>query len=436
MMPGFRKQHLMVSVVAVAACAAAAAVAVGRDATSTAPIADIADADLRAADIALFERRAAEDPWSAADRARLAALYLQRGREGGGLDDYGRAEAAARASLELREDRNGRTRLLLASALLAQHRFAEARVEAERALAAEPAAPSVRALHAEILMELGDYEAAAQAFASLRMERENLAVAPRLARWAELNGRPWEARALLEAARRRARTRLDLPREHVAWFDLRLGDLALRQGDARAAERAFRDGLAIEPNDVRLHAALARVAAARADWHDVLRLIDRIAAAADVATLALAGDAALRSGDVPGAERWYAAAERVAMENAEPFQRQWTQFRLDRSRGVAEILPLLRAEAAARPDVLGLDLLAWGLFLHGDAHEADAVMQRALRLGTRDAALRYHAGRIAQALGRFDAARAHFEAARAIDPQFHPLHADSLRSALQSLPYR
>src|SRR5215204_5590479 len=58
------------------------------------------------ADIVLFERRAREDPQSAADRSQLAGLYLQRGRETGAYGDFQRAEKFARAALAIRSDRN------------------------------------------------------------------------------------------------------------------------------------------------------------------------------------------------------------------------------------------------------------------------------------------------------------------------------------------
>ncbi len=53
----------------------------------------------RDADIAFFSRRVAADPIGAADRSRLAALYLQRARETANYEDYRRAERLARRSL-------------------------------------------------------------------------------------------------------------------------------------------------------------------------------------------------------------------------------------------------------------------------------------------------------------------------------------------------
>ncbi|HET7233489.1 MAG TPA: hypothetical protein VFJ16_25990, partial [Longimicrobium sp.] len=40
------------------------------------------------ADIRFFQARVAQDPYGAADRARLSTLYAQRARETGDYDDY------------------------------------------------------------------------------------------------------------------------------------------------------------------------------------------------------------------------------------------------------------------------------------------------------------------------------------------------------------
>jgi tetratricopeptide (TPR) repeat protein len=394
---------------------------------------EMADHALRTADIALFERRAAEDPFSAGDRARLAYLYLQRARETGDYEDFRRAEAQARASIERRGQNNGSARLGLASSLLAQHRFAEARTAAQALVAEEPDKPSYRALLAEIEMELGDYAAAAASFGRLGGHEDNLAVAPRLARWEEMRGMAVQARNRLYAARAQADGRADLPREQVAWFHLRVGDFELRAGRLRHAERAFREGLAVEPGDTRMYAGLARVEAARGRWRRVLEHGARAGDRADLATLALLGDAHAALGEPAQAEKMYAAVEAGYAGNPEPFARQWTQFRLDHRRAIPQTLALLQDEARARPDVLGQDMLAWALYLSGDYPAARAASTRALRLGTRDASFFYHAGMIERALGNDQAARKHLRRALDINPHFHPAGADAARAALRAL---
>src|SRR3982750_376183 len=79
-------------------------------------------------DLRFYQARVAQDPYGANDRAKVASLYLQRARNTGDYQDYLHAEAAARASLAARGTHNAPGLTTLAGALMAQHRFGEARV--------------------------------------------------------------------------------------------------------------------------------------------------------------------------------------------------------------------------------------------------------------------------------------------------------------------
>jgi cytochrome c-type biogenesis protein CcmH/NrfG len=129
----------------------------------------------------------------------------------------------------------------------------------------------------------------------------------------------------------------------------------------------------------------------------VIRYGVRAGDGADLATLALVGDAHATLGDTATAEAWYGHAERLAAERPEPFNRQWSQFRLDHRRHVAETRTLLEHEVRIRPDVYGWDLVAWARYLDGDVSGAAEAITRAQRLGTRDAVLLHHAALIAEA---------------------------------------
>lgn len=140
------------------ACSAADA----RDTTRTPTLdsAVVSPGEQREIEIAFYADRAARDPLSAADRSRLAALHLDRARETGSFADLERAEGFARESLRLRNAHNAGTFSLLASILMAQHRFADALQAAERADMMDPGVVSYRALIGEVALELGDYERA------------------------------------------------------------------------------------------------------------------------------------------------------------------------------------------------------------------------------------------------------------------------------------
>ena len=406
-----------------------------RLASAEAVAAATAELEVRTADIGFFEARAARDPESASDRTRLAALYLQRARETSDDQDYVRAEETARASLALRTQWNHAASVVLASALLAQHRFTEARDVARALVAQSPDVDAHRALLGETSLELGDYAAARAAFDSISGPgRRSLGIAPRLARWAEISGDTAGARAIMRDAVDAADERDDLPREQAAWFHLRLADLYLRQGRERGAERELREGLAINPADHRLLAARARLAVVRHDWREAILYGDSaIAIALDPATLGIVSDAHAALGDTAKAAEYVAAMEVAAGQEPGAYHRAWSLFLLDHARRVSEVLAAAQMELAGRRDIYGYDLIAWALYKSGRALEAREPMRLALAQGTQDAMLYYHAGMIALASGDPNAARNHLERALAIAPAFDHAAPAIARAALDSL---
>jgi len=217
------------------------------------------ESEVRSLDIDFYERRVAEDTLSAADRSQLAALYLQRARETGSYPDYERAADLARASLKLRESHNSATFVLLTSALLAKHDFAEALAVARKLYATDTTDAAHTALLAEVELEVGDYARSARHFASVKDDADKPSIAARLARWSEVTGRLDKARAILRQSAARIANTSDGPREQLAWFHYRLGELYLRSGQLAAADSAFHRALVALPTDYRALGGLARL---------------------------------------------------------------------------------------------------------------------------------------------------------------------------------
>ena len=394
-----------------------------------------AQAEVTNGAITFYEERIKGDPRAAADRANLAGLHLQRSRETGNYEDVLRAEDLARQSLAIRGKSNSKAFRTLSASLLAQHRFTEALEVAQELVRIWPEDPAHRALLGELQMELGDYDAARVTFGSLESARDNLAVAPRLARWAEISGRPEEARSIFQAARDRATYRTDFTREQMAWYDFRLGDLALRYGELDRAEEAFRKGLRTNPGDHRIVSATARLEAARRNWESAIVYGEQsIATVLDPATLGLLSDAYAALGDQAKATEYQMAMEVSILNQKGAFHREWSLFLLDRGRQVPEVTAQAADEIQSRKDVYGYDLLAWALHRQGRHAEAKQAMTSALRMGTQDASLFFHAGMIERALGNNQLARQHLKKALGINPYFHPTHPALVRATLKSLP--
>ncbi|MEJ7713588.1 MAG: tetratricopeptide repeat protein [Pyrinomonadaceae bacterium] len=96
-------------------------------------------------------------------------------------------------------------------------------------------------------------------------------------------------------------------------------------------------------------------------------------------------------------------------------------------------LPSHGRERVARSDIFTCDALAWCLFKKGHFPEAKAAMDEALRLGTRDARLFYHAGMIYQGLGDYRNAGKYLKLALQINPSFDVLQSDIARQTLRAV---
>jgi tetratricopeptide (TPR) repeat protein len=115
------------------------------------------------------------------------------------------------------------------------------------------------------------------------------------------------------------------------------------------------------------------------------------------------------------------------------YGRELAYFYADHDMNLAASLELARRELAVRKDIYGYDVLAWALYKNGKPGEALAAITEALKLGTRDARLFFHAGMIHQKLGNAGRAREYLERTLATNPYFHVLHADVARRALEEL---
>ena len=356
--------------------------------------------------IVVWNQALAADPISAVAMGQLAALHMQRARESGSWDEYLAAEALARRSLAARTRRNAATAVTLTNTLLAQHRFTEALSVARTLVVWEPEQPAYRALLGEVAMEVGDDSTAAAMFNTVWPARSGLSIAPRLARWLELTNHVEKARRVLHAARDEALARRDLSTETKAWFQLRVGDLELRAGRARQAADAYRAGLALDDQDPRLLAAMARLAEHEQEPDAVIAWGERaIAVRMEPATLGLLSNAYAQRGDSAKAKEYAQTLAIVAAAQRGPYDRAWSLHLLDQQQQVATVLTRSFAELETRRDVYGYDLAAWALYRAKRYHEARTMMAKALRFQTPDPLLQKHAEAIAAAPAVVSASR-------------------------------
>ncbi|HTE18584.1 MAG TPA: tetratricopeptide repeat protein [Armatimonadota bacterium] len=380
--------------------------------------------------IHLFQARVRKNPTDARSYAYLGQFYERKAKETGSLAYYAKAEAALRESLRLFPD-NARAAADLAAVLATQHKFAEALSVARKVHQENPRDVDALATMSDALLELGEYAEAETNLGLLAALAPIPPVIARLAHLTELKGDPKEAEELMERAATAARKSGGA--KAAAWYGVQLGDIAFNNGRiAEAARRYAAVPKGVDPyHDATF--GLGRVRAAQGRYAEALSLYKKaVAIGADPHMLAALGDLYLKLGKAKLAEPLFRQLERETAGKAE-YLRERSLFLADHGRNLPEALKLAEQDLAQRKDVFGYDALAWALYKNGRAGEASKAMAEALKLGTRDARLFYHAGMIHGRLGDTEKARDYLGRALALNPHFSLTQAEEARKALAAL---
>ncbi len=390
-----------------------------------------------------LERKIRMDPEDFIAHNKLAFQYLNLVRETSDLTYLNLASRAAHASLAaLPAEHNTGGLTVLAQVEFTAHDFAAARDHARQLIALDSEKSYPYQILGDALLELGDYDRAKAAYGDMvRLGAvqglTQVAVEQRMARLAALRGDLDGAYARFLTALKTALALPAPPAETIAWCRWQLGETAFSGGKYELAERHYRDALTTFPGYVRAQASLAKV---RAALGNVNRAIDlyksAIQAVPDPAFAAALADLEQMAGYPGKAAGHYQLVETVYKlwaATGSLYNRQQAMFDADHDRKRQEAYENAKKEYALRQDIYGSDALAWTALKAGQLAQAKSAIHEALRLGTQDAKLFYHAGMIAYALGERGSARGYLRRALALNPGFDPLQATVARRALSAL---
>src|SRR5262245_8892179 len=395
-----------------------------------------ANADGSEQAIRSLEDRVKRDPDDFIALNKLTGYYLLRLRETGNATWLDLAARAARSSLKaIPAEQNLGGLSLLAQVEFAAHDFASARDHAEQLLQLEPRKGYPFLLLGDALTELGDYEAARSAFREMeRRGSADVAARTRLARMAALTGDNARAERLYAEALTLSVEAVPPSRETVAWCRWQLGETAFGVGDYDRAEKHYRDSLVTFPDYYRALAGLGRALAAKGDLNGAVEHYERaVKILPDPASVAALGDLLQIAGRTKEAEAQHALCEQTAKISAaggQLYNRQIALFYADHDLKSGEAYRLAKREYETRRDVYGADALAWAALKAGKIDEARQAVKDALRLGTQDPKLFYHAGMVARAAGDRAAAQEYLRRALNLSPRFDPRQSKVAKQAL------
>ncbi|WP_428266491.1 tetratricopeptide repeat protein [Haliangium sp.] len=416
------------------ACTLGIALSFGCSASPTAPSADRGPTSSPTAAFALAYRAPAESPVERAQTAlraapddvdahvRLAEALLTSRRQSGEVALLAYARDALRGARHLAPEHPAVLRTE-AHFLMEEHRFAQARDKARAALSKDPRDTGAHLLLSDALVELGAYDEAAEALQAAMDLEPDLRSYSRTAYLRWLHGDNEGAIEAMDAALQFAGTAAE-PR---AWCLVELGWLLWHDGRIDAADAVVTRALALVPAYLPALALTARIQAARGEVDRAIATLTETTRRQPTATeLSFLSELLARTGRSADAAAHLAAADQLAAHDPLPLALHHARHGIDPDRA----LELARAAHHERDTVFTQDALALALLRLGRVDEAQAAIDRALRLGTPDPRLTIHRGLIALAAGDAQTARSALERAQQQNPHADPTLLAELRQGL------
>jgi tetratricopeptide (TPR) repeat protein len=388
--------------------------------------------------IAYYQQLLTRNPQSARAYYGLGDAMIRKGRETGDPAYLNRAEEALNKSLDIMPQKAGALRHL-AYVFYSRHEFAPAAVHARKAVEMNPDDADSYGVLGDALLEVGQYLEAEAAYKIMIELDKSLYSYSRLAGLKSLRGENADAVDDLKRATAIGKAE-KRPAESIAWTEWQLGAEYFAVGDLEKADASYRRSLSDYPNYYRALAGLAQLRAAQQGYDEAITLYQNAIGVIPMPEyIAALGDIYTKVGNLDEARRQYELVEyigKLSAINRVLYNRELAYFYADHDMKPLEGLELAKRELEYRKDIYAYDVVAWNLFRNGQFEAAGEAINQALKLGTKDAKLFYHAGMIFNRLGDKRKAKDYLGRALAINPHFHVLFADNAVRILRELEER
>jgi tetratricopeptide (TPR) repeat protein len=369
-----------------------------------------------------LQARLQRNPDDANAYAQLGLALLQQVRETGDVSLYARAGSLFDEALA-REPQHLDALVGQGVLALALHDFQGALAWADQAWAINLYRAETLGVMVDAQVELGQYEEAVQTLQKMVDLRPDLHSYSRVSYVRELYGDVDGAIEAMQAAVQAARP----GSEQWLWTLTHLGHLHFNRGELTEASSIYGQVLAARADYPYALAGMARVEAAQGNTAEAIVLYEQISKRLPLPEFIIALGELYETTDQPEeARQQYELVEVMQQLNAAAGMNvdlELALFAASHGTDPAMAVDQARTAYAQRPTIYAADALAWALYQQGDYEEAWRYSQEALRLGTRDALLHFHAGMIAQQRGDTAAAQTHLQTALQINPDFSPLYA-------------
>jgi len=382
--------------------------------------------------IAAYQKLASSKPDDLHYQNLLAGAYIQKMRE---TTDFGYIERAEKlVAHTLSAEATNYEALRLRSEIgLERHHFAEVAGFSREIIRIAPDDAWNWGTLGDALMELGQYDEAADAYQKMMSLRPNQASYNRASYYRWVMG---DAEGAIAIMQRAIEAGSSAP-ENTAWCLVDLGNLYFKTGRMEQAAAAFSEALRTFSGYHPAHAGLARVLQAQGKTAEAIENFKRAQAVVPMPEYAAAlAELFERTGQKAAARQQLElldVVDRMVKANNEKTNRNLALVFADQGRKLDRALELAQAELEVRGDVYTYDALAWALYKNGRYVEAEQAAGKALRFGTPEPAFYFHAGMIASALRKEPEAAKRLQHALALNRHFDPRHAEIAEVTLRTV---
>lgn len=385
--------------------------------------------------IQYYRAQLAKDPLHWPSYAGLGAAYLLKARATGDFAYYAKAEEALKRSLALQP--NYEALRYLTAVYVAQHRFKEAIPYGRQTVETWPSDTQSYVFLSDAYYAIGDYERAAEVAQKMLAIKPDFYALSHSARGRYVRGDVAGAIRDLQQALTMA-TQDELSQQLAPWVRVQLGSYYFGMGDLARAEQAYQQALATSPHYAPAIEHLAELRAVQKNFTAAIELYKTLLKRRPNLEwqAALAGIYAQigRSAKAQRLRRQAEGAYRRALSQGRvDYYRHLARLYLDYNVNLAEALTLAQKDLDVRHDVYTYDTLAWAYYKNARYEEAAKAAQEALRWGTKEAPLFFHAGMIHYRRGDAARARDYLQQALATNPYFNAADVKMARTVVREL---
>ncbi len=328
----------------------------------------------------------------------LAGAYIQKMRE---TTDFSYLDRAAQivGSVISADSSNYEALRLRSEVELERHHFKLVAGYSRQLMNISPDDPWNWGTLGDALVEMGDYNGAAEAYQKMVTLRPDLASYNRAAWFRFLSGDMAGAIDIMQKAIAAGNPRS----ENTAWCLVELGHLYIKNGQYEEAEKAYEASTRVFPGYHPGYAGMGRAQAAQGKYKAAIASYEKAQAATPLPDYAAAlYDLYTIQKDAANARKqrdMIDVIDNINRSTGETTNRNVALIFADHDWHLDRALQLATAELDVRGDIYTYDALAWALYKNGKFAEAQDAMAKALKMETPEPTFYYHAGQIALANG-------------------------------------